>query len=543
MISEAPSDTGNGTEADAVLLALPSRMPVVTYLNAEHAPFYRLILDVLLEQEARLGLHLPTAEVEQRVRQKLALLTEPVHVPDVPRLLESLFEWGNVDRIQNTHRKGTYQEYLRKDYLYQLTPTGAQVHQALTAIDAELGATGALQSSMLPEVLSALRELVGMITPKVDEGRGRNSTIPLTGAYASLQRIVNGFTQLSDNAKLFVQGLNRALELNTELTTEVFLAYKDVVVLYLRTFVLALTRYASPIAAEIGRAEAAGIIQLLPRLAAHEAAPSLHVPFQQVVAQDTEMLSRQWSGLRSWFFGEAGRPPVAQTLEDRAAEAVNRIVSTVRRLNEQRFRRLNRAADLLTLADWFAGTADPSARAALWRAAFGMHSVRHLGGVHAAESDLDLRPKASWWETPPVPVEARLRKQGPRAKTGRPSGVGDPSVVKRQLAVREARERAVADAAITTFTSRSPVLMSRLPALDDHELDVLLRCLNAVLSVQMDTERCRTACTPDGRLRITLRSLPADRGGRPRAVVRTSRGDIALEDFELTVIDLRNGDR
>lgn len=518
---------------------LAGRMSVVEYMNNENTPFYRLALDVLLDEESRLGLHLSTAEIERRMRAVTESYDEDPGTLNVDSLLNQLYEWGNVDRIHNTHRKGTYQEYLKRDFLYQLTPAGAEVHRALTRIDIELGSAGALQSSMLPEVLSALYRLVEGIDPT------RGPAAQPASVYGTLQRIINGFTQLSENAKLFVQGLNRALEPSSDLSTEVFLAYKDVVVEYLQTFVMALMNHASPIAQAIQDAEDAGITSRFRQLAALEAAPVIGMSQDEVIARDTHVLYEQWDGLRGWFFGTRDRPPVAQTLQDRAADAVNRIVATIRRLNEHRFRRLNRAADLLTLAVWFSGTDDATERATMWRAAFGMYSARHFGTAHAEENDLDSRPKASWWETPPAPVSPRLRTQGPRAAVGRPSNLSDPRSAKQRLAVQRTAERAEHDEAIRRLVSRGPVRLSQLSRsspLSGRDLDLLLSCLAIAMSARPDANGQRTGRTSDGRLHVRLRR--ADPALEPApAIIRTDRGDLAAEDFELTVTDLHREGR
>ncbi len=520
-------------------------MRIVAYLDNENTPFYRLVLDVLLEEERALGLHLPTAEIGRRLQQKIDQIDPDISPPPVEQLLTQLHTWENVDRIQNTHRKGTYQEYLKKDYLYQLTPAGAEVHAMLGRIDTELGSAGALQASMLPEVLQSLRELVSLLnSTSGDSAANSDAEAHSRALYASLQRITNGFTQLSENAKMFVQGLNRAVELNTELDTEVFLAYKDVVVEYLQTFVMALVRYTSPISEAIDQAERAGLRLRLYRLALVEAAPVIGMSQSEVVQRDLEDLRSQWDGLRGWFFGEADRAPVAQILQDRAADAVNRIVAIVRRLNDQRFRRVNRASDLLTLATWFASTSNEVERAKLWRAAFGMYSARHLGTAHRASSDLDVRPKTSWWETPPAPVEARLRKQGPRAATGRPARVGDPRTAKQRLAALQAAEQAVNDAAVRTFTELSLFRVEELPVLSEKQLEILLRCLSVALAASPDKQKARHGRTTDGLLHITVRPAEQDPHGRPAsAVLQTECGALAMENFELTITDLRRGSR
>ncbi|MDN3286478.1 hypothetical protein QWL27_11940 [Streptomyces thermocarboxydus] len=53
------------------------RMPIVSYLTGDRALYYRLVLDVLLEEEARLGIRMSTADIAQEVTRRIA------HVPDL----------------------------------------------------------------------------------------------------------------------------------------------------------------------------------------------------------------------------------------------------------------------------------------------------------------------------------------------------------------------------------------------------------------------------------------------------------------------------
>lgn len=507
--------------------SMPGQMPIVRYLVSRNAPFYRLILDVLLDEESRLGLHLPTVEVAAQFRSRIAIDPDlDGELPVVEDLLGQLHAWGNVDRIHNTHRKGTYQEYLQKDYLYQLTPAGAQVHRYLTRVDAELGAAGALQSAMLPEVLAALRELANQLNSSVVSSP--------RAVYAALQRVYNGFEQLSENAKLFIQGLNRALELDTALEVEAFLEYKQVVVEYLQTFVLGLMRYADPISSAIREAEQAGVTEQFAAAARVEAAPTLGMSLPAVIERDAGQLRDRWSGLRQWFFATDNRAAVATTLQDRAIDAVNRIVSIVRRLNEQRFNRVDRKADLLTLARWFSGMDDPIRRARLWRDAFGLYSARHLGAPHPAELDFDRRPRESWWDTQAAPIDVRIRTQGPRATRGRPQTVRDPSDMKARLALKQQEADRIVESAVRLLTRRGPVRLSELPALSAAEFTFVLGCLHIALS-----SRNRSARTSDGRLAVSIRATRRADGIPTVAVLHTEHGRLAVIDYELTVRDLR----
>jgi uncharacterized protein (TIGR02677 family) len=505
---------------------------------SEYATLYRLILDVLLEEEAMLGLHLATAQIDQRVQSRLKGRVATADMPDMDDLLGRLYSWGNVDRTHNTHRKGSAAEYLKRDYLYQLTPAGAEVHQTLRRIDSELGHAGALQSSMLPEVLRALHELCNALAT----GESGVRSIDLRSSYAALQRIISGFTQLAENSKRFVQGLNAVMENGTSFTDEVFIAYKDEVVLYLRTFVMTLVRYSAPIANAINEAETRGLHLHLLDLAHLEAAPTLGMSMDEVAERDAAVLHTQWEGLRSWFFGDEDRLPITTALQDRAADAVSRIVSIVRRFNERRFRRVDRTTDLLILAEWFTGTEDPMARASLWRNAFGMYSARHFGVPHDATSDLDSRPNSSWWEAAPAPIELRLRTQGPRASSGRPNQIPNPKAAKRRLAGKRAAEQEARERAISRLAGLTPARISEFPVLDADATDLLLTCLRTVLAVRKDDSGTQRVRTGDGRLLITVQPCRDPDGTVPSTVLKSSRGAIAMDDFNIDIVDLVRGE-
>lgn len=515
---------------DAPLVALAAasgtlrgQMSVVKYLASPRAVYYRILLDVLVTEEGRLGLHLPTAEIFRRAAEKLSeALGEPTEFPPVEPLLNQLHVWKNVERIPNTQRKGSYQEYLKRDFLYQMTSAGTRVHIELTRLDDEIGNVGALQTAMLPEVLQALNQLVAAL-------KATDSKKPPVAAARALARVINGFTQLTDNAKLFVQGLNKSLEPGRDVETEAFLAYKGVVVEYLRTFSIALSALAAEIAAAIGEAEDAGITDAMPRIARVDVAPSLDVPLAELIEENTRLLRDRWSGLRSWFFSDHDRPPLVTTLQERAVDAVNRIVALIRRINDHRFRRLDRQTDLRIMAKWFDAASSRREVVELWRTGFGMYSSRHFGHPHPLEADVDLRPSTSWWEGPAVEISPRLRKHGPHARSGRLARVGDPAASKKLLRAKRRAEEAAVHAAESELAGKCPTPLSSLGPLSAAEFDILVRCMGLALSSRRQDNGTRRATTSDGQLNVMLEDAPPGRW----AIVETEHGRIRLEDFTL----------
>ncbi|MFJ3762864.1 TIGR02677 family protein [Streptomyces sp. NPDC090080] len=516
------------------MAAFGGRMKIVAYLDHKNALFYRLVLDVLLEEEARLGVHLSTAQIRQRVQDELVVEPELLEVfPAVEGLLDDLYDWRNVDRIQNTRYTTTPEEYLQRDFLYQLTSAGARVHREMTRIDQDMSHAGSLQASMLPEILESLASLLRVI---------REEDGDLSSALGAFRRTTEGFAQLSEDAKLFVQGLNGSLASKEIRDPEVFIAYKNVVVGYLQSFTVVLHESAAPIAKLIIELEQAGLLTRFTELAALEAAPVLGVSHEEVVAREAQRMGEMWEGLRRWFVAAEDRPPVAELLLDRASDAIAFIVMTVGHINDQRFRRASRTADLVALAGWCEGfdtTGGGQETIALWRTAFGAYSSRHIGHPAVYEDD-DARPETGWWQSGPAPVSAELRARGARAHKGSPPRIRDPRRAKSLLAARQKQEHATVEAAERSLADRGPVRLSELGRLDSAEAEVFLTCLGLVLSVGERNGGVRRTRTPDGRLLITLR--PAlDRTAA--AAVELQGGVVSTRDFELTLLVEERGRR
>ncbi|MFE4392272.1 MULTISPECIES: TIGR02677 family protein [Streptomycetaceae] len=503
------------------------RMKVVAYLNHDKALFYRVVLDVLLDEESRLGIHLSTKEVAQRVREALSVEPELLaQLPSVDALLEDLYRWGNVDRIHNTRRITTPEEYLQRDFLYQLTSAGARVHREMTRIDQDMADAGALQSSMLPEILTSLATLVRAL---------RSGEEDLEAALGAFRTTTNGFARLSEDAKLFVQSLNGSLASEEIRDPETFIAYKNVVVRYLRSFTVVLHQNSPLIAKLITQAERARLLSRLPELAALETAPVLGLSHEEAVDREVERMRERWNGLRRWFVPATERSPVAELLLDRASDAINFIILTVGHINDQRFRRASRTADLVALAGWFdrfdrEGSVREST--ALWRTAFGNYSARHLGHPAAPEAGTDLQPEISWWHSDPAPVSAELRARGPRAETGPLPRIRNPRRAKSLLAARQQQEHATVEAAERSLAARGPIRLSELGQLNSSEAEIFLACLSLALSVRQSTGGIRRARTPDGRLLVTLGIAPTERTG---AGVGLRGGRLSTKDFQLTL--------
>lgn len=161
---------------------------------------------------------------------------------------------------------------------------------------------------------------------------------------------------------------------------------------------------------------------------------------QHAAAHDEWQL--RWQGLRRWFLGELDAPSQAEILRGRARAAIPALLETVRRLNDQRASRTDRATDFITLARSFAACPTNEDLHRLWRAAFGLTPARHLRineETRAAWEREGANARTSWTEAPPFYLTPRLRTLGHATPRGPVRAVIDRSADRARLALARVR--------------------------------------------------------------------------------------------------------
>lgn len=495
---------------------LLDQVPVFRYVTVENAPSYRAILEVFVEAKEHYVIELRPAEVRDRLGRS-GLFHELPGPADLDRHLDQLADWRNLQRSHDTGAVSRVEDFYRRRWLYRLTPEGEAAHRAVREVEATVGRSGALQTSMLVEIRDALVALAGAA------GAG-----DAPGLARALHRLHGAFESLTAEAHLFLGELDRHAA-EERVDEEGFLAYKHALLAYLGRFVEDLRRLRPEIAAGVAAAEAEGPDRFLPLAAGAADLPPAREgedPAARWIAEERE----RWGGIRAWFAGGAGAPPRVARLHDAALSAVVRLTRSLARLNDRRARAVDRAADFRTLARWFSECATDDDAHALWAAAFGLHPARHF---HLEEADPELaRPDESWWHAPPVDVPVRLRTRGAVARSGRPPPALDFSDGRTWIAARRRRQRAELEGAMARFAGRGPLRLSSLAALARPELDQLLALLDEVLVARRERDGSRRARTADGLHDVVLR-VPG--GERAWVVLETPGGRLRCLDYELEV--------
>jgi uncharacterized protein (TIGR02677 family) len=486
------------------------------YVTAENAHSYRAIMQVFFEARERYEIEVRPADVRDALaRSGLQHELDLTAEAELDRHLDQLDAWGNLQRSHDTAAVARVEDFYRRRFLYRLTPVGEAAHKAVCEVEATVGRSGALQTSMLVEIRDALSALAAAARAGDAAGLAR-----------ALHRLRGAFASLTEEANLFLSELDRHVSAD-RVDEGRFLAHKQALLAYLGRFVADLKRLAPEIAERVAEAEALSPERFIPLAAtAAERPPALDGG--DPVAQWIEAERERWNGIRAWFAGGAGEGPRVGRLQAKARESVAGLMRALARLDERHARAVDRAADFRTLARWFAQAATDEDAHALFASALGLYPGRHF---HIEEDDPGLtRASTSWWESNPVEVPVRLRTHGTVSRSGRPPQVLDFGDGRAWLAARRKRERAQVDAALSRFAGRGPVRLSQLAALDPAEFDQLLALLDEALCAPREAGGTRRTRSADGQLDIVLRP-PS--GERDWVVLATPGGRLRCRDYLL----------
>lgn len=574
------------SHAAATLLAVPEHHaggphPVSTdfatfsHLVADKRALYRAVLEVFSDAKARFVLHLRPADVAEALPGRPGL-------EEVETALRQLVDWGNLSADPDTAEVATVEEFYRARFLYRLTAAGEATERGLESYLARLGRAGELQTAALGDIRDLLHDLrahlpsdgedpafedpdrvaaAGQPTggpsspagtrPAAGSGaparavaadpppapaepleadplmRPGHTELDVAKVHLTLRALWDRFDELTERAQSFVATLQRSVELHGA-DVDALVAYKDGLLDYLERFISELVVAQAHIAALLREVEERGLARLLAAAADRELADALDPSAADRAAVHAAWQAR-WSGLVGWFLPTGERPPQAEVLRARARAAIPTLLQAIADVNERRWSRSDRAADLRALARWFGDCATAGDAHRLWRAAFALAPARHLtvdADTLAARDQDPVLPTTSWLEAPPVHISPRLRRTGRVTPRGRVRNIIDRSAEKALLARLAAEEAAQVAAARRALCSDGPVRLSTLAPLDPAAFELFLELLGAALAEATVRGRAARASTADGVLIVDL--IPT--GDASWAAIRTRSGVLSGPD-------------
>lgn len=500
------------------------RLRAFIYTTVENASLYRAVMRCFVEARERFILHLRPADVAAGL-DAIARAADGIG-PNVETALQQLCEWGNLERHPDTADVTTVEEFYRPRFLYQLTTEGEAAERAIRTFEETLVRPGELQTAALSDIRALLEDILELV-----------SADPVDGARAhrTLDALRSRFDELTTRAQAFMASLHRGAALRGAAIAD-FLAYKETLINYLERFIGELLL------------ATVNVRDLVERIERHEVARVLRAAAERDVADvlgasendrtETERLWQlRWTGLRAWFLGQPGVPSQAEVLRSRARAAIPALLAAISSINDRRFTRSDRVADLRTLARWFAQTDREDDLHRLWRAAFALSPSRHLR-VDAETLDdraaaPPIGPQASWLDTPAIRIAPRLRAIGRHTGPGRPSAIVDLSREKAMLRAEADAQAAQLAEAQRRLATGARTRLRDLTIANATELELFLELLGEALANKATPEDTTTITSIDGSFRVTLEPVFE----AAEATIVTALGDLHGPDHWITIED------
>lgn len=484
--------------------ALDDRMRLFHFLAADKRTVYLWALRAFNRARVNYQVLLHTSDVGAQLAELAAEHPECPTPDDLPAVLDSLVDWGNLDRGQDAARAATVQEYRNRHSVYQLTDAGFRAYQAVEQVLAARLDDATLSRLVFPDVLADLSALAAASTAGDAEE-----------VYRKLSRLDRALSDMAERAARFYLLLGE-LSRTTDHRAEVFLAHKDALLAHMREFHAELLRYSPRLHAATLAVAATGVDRML------ELATEADDRLFRSPAERLEDWRQRWAGLVAWF--GADRPPTeSDRLQQATVAAISDVLAMLRRVTEARRGGVSRESQLRHLAAWFTAAPSESAAHALFGAVFGLRTPRHIGIPH---DDPEAVPsRRSWWEAPAVEVSRTL------VETGRAPGPGRPAAVERNDAVRRRlREHQLTDAAQRRAAAEELAAGGlRGRVLSEAETVVLLALLDRALGARVPVRTVVRASGSAHGVRLLLE--PCD----GVSTVVTVRGRLHLDRVRLSV--------
>ena len=504
-------DRGNEDDAGQWPLAgIPGGLTVASYLTAPAgaAAQYRLIVDTLLDEQARSLAGVSRADLEVLLRHRLRARLDQQRGDQAGPLLASLPLDRRLDQLVGWGVAARWPG-LAGGPRYQLTEAAARLHRAVRRLGPP-DPGSSVAASAAPAVLAAQLSRLAADLPHEPAVAAeawsvlRTTFAAMTEATASWQaRLAAAQAGAADPARVA--------------------ALQDTLRRYVDMWGTGVDRHSGLIAAW-----AAGLLDAGPAAWRPAGLHSLGaaVPEDRLSALLGDYRATL-TGLLAWFGpGDNAARRLRRQMRDVVIPLVHgqRALATVRG-------QLSRRADLLALAGALERSATDEGAWSLWCAATGLFAARHL--PHRSPQPPGPGGAMSFWAAEPVPLTAPL--QAPETEPGPGDLVArmpDRSAARAVARAAAAAQQAAAEQTQHAIQARSGLRLSGWTGLDAGQLDVLLSFLAVLAGARAGQNGSRTVRTPDGRW--TVRAEPAP-DGAPPAVIRTPAGRLVHPDLRLTI--------
>lgn len=469
------------------------------YLSVENAWRYRSIMRFFYISDQQFKHWLSKEDVFAAMKQQDAFLDYTIEL--CKQDLDMLIDWGNLSAIQDTSKVATYQQFVNKQFRYQITEYAIEVERMTIRLENLLIEGGSLEPTLLERIKDELKRIHTMV--EEDEKT-------LGGWWSQL---TNDFQRLNQNYQDYLRDWNSA-KAEELMKTKSFLLYKEKLVDYLRHFIKELQQHAYEIELILRNVTQEMKQALIEKITEYEAnIPRLDMEAIEEVAIK-ENIEGKYTSMEDFFINRQGKQSEVETILTMTNEIIRRITRYASNILEMANQYSNRKEEYLKMANLFASCKTMDDAHKLSAHIFGISSYKHFCGELTRETE---SIQSSTYDEEPLTyvISPRIRHYQEKMKK---TSIIDHAKQKKAMREKILKEREAEKQIILSYTQTGKIDFKTLGTLPSNVRSTLVRWLTkAINSQQNETvtehgkrvkienpnvkERCTLVCE-DGRFNM-----------------------------------------
>lgn len=429
------------------------------YLSVENAWRYRAIMRTFYINDQKFKHWLSKEDVYEAIRYEP--LFEEYTLEFCQQDLEALNQWGNLTAVQDTSKVTTYQQFINKQYRYQMTEYAIEIERMTVRIENIFIEGGSLEPTLLERIKEEFKLLGDMVQGDDDQ--------KLDGLW---RQLMSDFQRLNQNYQDYIRDWYSA-KAEELMKTKGFFLYKEKLIDYLRNFIKELQIHAYEIEKLMKEVNAEDRMLLWNRLSDYE----MDIPRidMEEVSRDSiyENIRGRYTSFEEFFSGSATRSSEVDTILSMTNEIIRRITRYAASILELSSQYSNRKEEYRKMAELFSGTGSIQEAHKLAATVFGISGYKHLVGDLERETE---SIQSSVYDEMPLMLELTLRIRTYREKIKK-TAIADHGEAKRNMRERILQEREEERKILAGYLKSGIVSFAELEGLTEPIRRTLLRWL------------------------------------------------------------------
>lgn len=478
------------------------------YLSAPNSWRYRAIMRIFYINDLRYKHWLNKDDVYKAIKEDENFSEYTIEM--CAQDLEALNSWGNLNAVQDTAKVMTYQQFVNKQFRYQMTEYAIEIERMTVRLENLFVEGGSLEPTLMERLKEQLKKIPKMILEE-----------PMTvGGWWS--GLTSDFQRLNQSYQDYIRDWSSA-KAEELLKTKHFLIYKEKLVDYLRHFIKSLQQNGheiSLILKDIANNDKKKLYELITNY-------EMDVPrvdMEHLLRADIyNNIEAKYSSIEDFFVSSASKESELEIIMTITNEIIRKITRYAATILEQSNQYSGRKEEYKTLANLFYKM-DSVEEAHIFAAqVFGMSSYRHLAGEYTRETE---NIQSSMYDEPAIEEVLTPKIRTFREKIKK-TAIIDNTEEKQSMRDKILKERQQEKEILMSYVSSGKIEVEKVGTVSAHVRRSILKWINKGLA-----EKNSISVTEHGQ---KYKLLNPDESRR--CILNADDGDIELPAYILEFED------